>query len=78
MPSHHERKHHVHEHPEPAKKGPGKGPKEKEIAATLTAATVALAGTGVTYASLEAAGDAVANLYERMFALVASRSPLDA
>jgi hypothetical protein len=54
------------------KKGPGRGPKEKEIAATLTAAAVALAGPSTVYADLDAAGDAVAEIYAKMFDLVAA------
>ncbi len=78
MPSHHDDKHDVHDGHKHAKKGPGKGPKEKEIAATLTAAAVSLAGTGVTYTSLDAAGDAVAQIYARMFDLVAAGPPTEA
>ena len=55
--------------PAPAPKEPG--PKEKEIAAALTSATVALAANG-SYATLDAAGDAVAMVYRRMFDVVVS------
>lgn len=72
MPAHHDNKPHDRDdarHPE--KKGPGKGPKEKEIAAALTAATITLAGASTTFESLDAAGDAVAGIYAKMFDLVA-------
>jgi hypothetical protein len=75
MPSHHIPKNGGHEDHRHDKKGPGKGPKEKEIAATLTAATVALAGPAQTYPSLDAAGDAVAQIYARMFDLVSAGAP---
>jgi hypothetical protein len=71
MPTHHH-DHHLHDDHRAHKKHPGKRPREKEIAATLTAATVALAGGAVTFASLDAAGDAVAEIYARMFDLVAA------
>jgi hypothetical protein len=72
MPTHHHSETHVHDDHRAHKKRTGKGPKEKEIAATLTAATVALAGGSVTFPSLDAAGDAVAEIYARMFDLVAA------
>jgi hypothetical protein len=75
MPSHHDQKQHVHDAGRQEKNGPGKGPKEMEIAATLTAATVALAGSSITYPTLDAAGDAVAQIYARMFDLVAAAPP---
>jgi hypothetical protein len=74
MSSHHDPKHDVQQIGRgPGKNEPGKGPKEKEIAATLTAAAVSLARPNVTFTSLEAAGDAVARMYVRMIDLVRAR-----
>ncbi len=72
MPGHHDERHPGRDDHRPDKKGPGKGPKEKEIAAALTAATVALAANVGEYANLEAAGDAVARVYTRMTDLVSN------
>jgi hypothetical protein len=64
-----------HEHGgRPKPPPPPKGPKEREIAAALTAAAVQAAGSQSDFASLDEAATAVARVYEQMFALV-TRNP---
>jgi hypothetical protein len=69
MPDHHEPKH----HDKPKK--PGRGPKEFEIAATLTTAAIHAAGGNAGVHSLDEAADAVERIFTRMLGLVHQAPP---